>query len=89
MPDIGEDPAMRMVLPVGCSPWAIAAGYFGLFSVLCLPAPIAILLAIIAIRDIRRHPDRHGMVRAIFGLVMGILFTGVMLVSFISGWVNG
>ena len=73
--DIGEDPAMRMLLPVGRSVWAIAAGYAGLVSVLCFPAPIAIVLGIVAIRDIKKHPERHGMGRAIFALVMGVLGT--------------
>src|SRR4051812_21407307 len=30
--DIGDDAGMRMLLPVGRSGWAIAAGYLGLFS---------------------------------------------------------
>jgi hypothetical protein len=72
---LGEDAGIRLLLPVGRSFWAIAAGYAGLFSVLLFPAPIALILSIIAIYDIKRHPDRHGMGRAIFGLVMGILFT--------------
>jgi hypothetical protein len=63
-----------MLLPVGRSFWAIAAGYAGLFAVLFVPAPIALILGIIAIYDIKRHPDRHGMGRAIFGLVMGAIF---------------
>jgi hypothetical protein len=25
--------------------------------------------------DIRRHPQRHGMGRAVFGVIMGTLFT--------------
>lgn len=69
---LGEDPAIRMLLPVGRSGWAIAAGYFGLFSLLCLPAPIAVILGITAIVHLRRNPHLHGMGRAIFGLVMGI-----------------
>lgn len=70
---LGDDPAIRMLLPVGRSGWAIAAGYFGLFSVLCFPAPISILLGVIAIVHLRRNPKLHGMGRAIFGLVMGVL----------------
>ena len=61
---------MRLLLPVGRSPWAIAAGYFGLLSVLFVPAPLAVIFALAAIYDIRRHPRKHGMGRAIFGLVM-------------------
>jgi Domain of unknown function (DUF4190) len=76
---IGQDPVMRMILPVGRSGWAIAAGYLGLFAVTLLPAPLALLFGIIAIVDIRRHPDRHGMGRAIFGIVMGLIFTAFLV----------
>ena len=62
-----------MLLPVGRSGWAIAAGYLGLFCLLLLPAPLAIICGVIAIIDIRLHPQRHGMGRAIFGIVMGLL----------------
>jgi hypothetical protein len=77
--DLGEDAVVRMLIPVGRSPWAIAAGYAGLFAVLFFPAPIALVLALVAIRDIRKHPNKHGMGRAIFGLVMGGIFTLMML----------
>ncbi len=73
-----DSAAIRMLLPVGRSGWAIAAGYAGLFAVLAFPAPIALILGIIAIRDIKRHPEKHGIGRAIFGLVMGILGTLVL-----------
>jgi hypothetical protein len=86
---LGENAAVRMLLPVGRSYWAIAAGYFGLFSVLFFPAPIAVILGIIAIFDIKRHPDRHGMGRAIFGLLMGAMFTLLMLFGLIVGAMNG
>ncbi len=72
---LGDDPFIRLALPVGRSLWAIAAGYVGLFSVLLLPAPLAIILGVVAIVDIRRHPDKHGMGRAIFAIVMGVLCT--------------
>ena len=87
--DIGDDPAVRMLLPVGRSPWAIIAGYAGLFAVLCFPAPIALVLGLIAVRDLKRHPDRHGMGRAIFAIVMGVLFTILMIVSLISIGLSG
>jgi hypothetical protein len=78
-PSLGDDPAARWLLPVGRSGWAIAAGYLGLLSLVVVPAPLALICSIIAIRDIRRHPDRHGMGRAIFGLVMGIVFTAILV----------
>jgi hypothetical protein len=74
---------MRMLLPVGRSGWAIAAGYLGLFSLIVLPAPAALLASIVAIWDIQRskswpHP-KHGLGRAIFGLIMGILGTAILV----------
>ena len=36
---LGENAGIRLLLPVGRSFWAIAAGYAGLFAVLFLPAP--------------------------------------------------
>ena len=77
---IGDDPALRMILPVGRSALAIVAGYLGLFSVLFVFAPFAVITGALAIRDIRRNPEKHGMGRAIFGLVMGIIFTVALLI---------
>ena len=55
-------PVDKMLLPVGRSLWAIAAGYMGLFAVLMIPAaPFAFILGVVAIRDIRKIPmTRHG-----------------------------
>ncbi len=75
VPNLGEDAVIRMLLPVGRSGWAIAAGYAGLFAVLFVFAPVALVLGILAIRDLKKHPEKHGMGRAVFGLVMGILFS--------------
>jgi len=82
--DLGKDPLVRALLPVGRSGLAIAAGYAGLFAVLFFPAPIALLLGILAIRDLRKHPEKHGMGRAVFGLVSGIIFTLVLLTALVA-----
>ena len=79
---------MRLIAPIGVSGWAIASGYLGLISVLILPAPFAILTGVIAIRDIRRNPKNHGMARAVFGIIMGTLFSIPLLIligSFVFG----
>ena len=73
--DIAHDAGMRMLLPVGRSGWAIAAGYAGLFAVLVIFAPVALILGIVALMHLKRRPDLHGKGRAIFGLIMGALFT--------------
>ncbi len=83
-PDIGDDPAIRMLIPVGRSGLAIAAGYAGLLALIPFLAPIALLLGILAVRDLKKHPDKHGMGQAIFGLVMGIIFTLVPLFFLIA-----
>lgn len=81
---IESDPGMRLLLPVGRSVPAILAGYAGLFSILILPAPVALLLGIIAIIDIKKHPDKYGMGRAIFAVIMGGLFS-IPFVLFLIG----
>jgi hypothetical protein len=82
-----DDPAMRWVLPVGTSGWAIAAGYLGLFSLLCLPGPLAIICGLMAIRELRRNPRLSGWGRAILGLVLGTLGT-LVLVPMVIGMIG-
>lgn len=83
---IGDDAGMRMLMPVGRSGWAIAAGYLGLFSFVLIPAPLSMIVSAIAIRDIRRSRGtakvKHGMGRAVFGLVTGVV--GSVLLAIIS-----
>jgi tRNA A-37 threonylcarbamoyl transferase component Bud32 len=81
---IEQDAATRMLLPIGRSWYAIAAGYAGLLALIPFLAPIALILGVLAIRDIKRNPQRHGMVRAIFGLVMGLLGT-LLLIGLLWG----
>lgn len=87
-PRLEDDPAMRWVLPVGQSVWSIIAGYLGLFSVLCLPAPLALLFGIIAVVHLRKNPQMSGWGRAIFGLVMGVIGTvgfAIMMIAIAAG----
>jgi hypothetical protein len=88
-PGLGDNLGMRMLLPVGRSAWAIAAGYAGLFSLLCFPAPLALLLGIIAIIDIQRNPHKHGMGRAIFGIVMGLIFSLILAFGMLNAMAGG
>jgi hypothetical protein len=71
-PGAGDDAGMRMLLPVGRSGWAIAAGYCGLLSLACwILGPAAILCGVMALRDMKIHPERHGMGRVITGFILG------------------
>ena len=79
-----DNAGLRLLLPVGRSGLAIAAGYVGLVSVLVVPAPVALVLGIFAVRDILRSrktpPRKYGLGRAIFGIVMGAIFSAVLVV---------
>ena len=81
---IGDNAGVRMLLPVGRSGWAIAAGYLGLFGLIVIPAPLALIVSLIAIFDIRRSKNtakqKHGMGRAIFGLIVGVV--GTLILAF-------
>lgn len=68
------------LLPTNRSGWSIAAGYLGLFSLLLLPAPFALIAGILGLRDIQRNPGLGGKGRAIFGIVMGGLFSVLLIV---------
>ncbi len=85
---IGDDPGIRMLLPVGRSGLAIAAGYLGLFGFLIVPAPLALIVSILAILDIRKSRStpkpKYGMGRAIFGLIVGILGTILLVIGIVS-----
>jgi hypothetical protein len=85
---MGSHPGMRLLLPVGRSGWAIAAGYFGLFALVIVPAPLALAFGIIAIRDIvgsRNGPNpKHGMGRAIFAIITGTIGTIILAAFLIS-----
>jgi len=80
--ELADSRTARMLLPVGRSGWAIAAGYAGLFALTIVLAPIAIALGIIAIMHLRKHPKLHGMGRAVFGVVMGVAGTVVLVWAF-------
>jgi len=77
-----DDPGIRMLMPVGRSGWAIAAGYLGLFGLILFPAPIALIVSIIAIVDIQKSKKtgkpKYGMGRAIFGLIVGVIGTLIL-----------
>ena len=80
----GDDAALRMVIPIGRSGWAIAAGYLGLVSVIPFVGILAIATGVLAISSIKKHPEKHGLGRAWFGIVMGALFTVLYIVCLVS-----
>lgn len=77
------DPALRMVVPINTSALAIIAGYFGLVSVLCIPAPFALVLGILALNHLNKNPKLDGKGRAIFAIVMGTIFSMALGISLV------
>ncbi len=74
-----DDLAMRILLPLGRSWYAIAAGYLGLISPLLIFAPLALVFGVLGVRDIKRNPKKGGMGRAVFGAAMGGFFSLVLI----------
>jgi hypothetical protein len=83
-----DDHAMRWVIPVGTSGWAIASGYCGLLSLaVCFLGPVAIFCGVMAIRETNADPNLGGLGRAIFGIVTGLIGTvglGLMIYVLIA-----
>ena len=63
------------LVPSRTSSWAIFAGYAGLLAISIFPAPVALVLGIIALRHIRANPHLEGRGRAIFAIVTGTIFS--------------
>jgi hypothetical protein len=82
----GKDPNLRWILPIGRDPVAIAAGYIAFAGFLVFPAPIALVVGLVAAVRLRRHPERLGWGRTIFALVVGALGTlALILLAVIPG----
>jgi hypothetical protein len=76
----GTDPALRWLLPVGRSGFAIAAGYLALLSMVPVLGQLALAFGLLALRDIGRHPEKGGRGRAWFGVIAGGFFTAILVV---------
>jgi hypothetical protein len=83
-PFIDDNAAMRLLLPIKVSPLAMAAGYLGLFAMVLLPAPLALLVGVAAVADLRRNPEKRGMGRAVFGVFMGAVGTAGLIFTLIK-----
>jgi hypothetical protein len=70
-----RDRGMEALLPVNRTGLSIAAGYAGLFSVLLIFAPIALILGVLALLELSHKPNVGGRGRAWFGLVAGAFGT--------------
>jgi uncharacterized protein YecT (DUF1311 family) len=62
---------------------AAIAGYLGVFSVIPLVGLLAMVAGMLAIRDIRRHPQKQGIGRARFAIAMGVVLSVVWAALFV------
>ena len=83
-PPAPSDATTRALVPVGRTPLSIVAGYVALLSVLVAPAPVALVLGICALQQLRQRPGMYGRGRAIFAIVMGGFFTVVLAILIFS-----
>ena len=81
---VANDGMLSLIVPIHTSPWAIFASYAGLFAVTIVLAPIALILGIIALRDLRANPTLNGRGRAIFAIIMGIVFSLPLLIFLVA-----
>ncbi len=69
------------ILPTHTSGWAIAAGYLGLFSLIGIGGPFALVCGIMALKSLKKTPGLRGHVRAWIGIILGAL--GSVFLAFI------
>ena len=76
--DDRPDALERALTPIGRPISAIASGYLALFAVLpvigVIPAVLAVITGVTALKRIRQNPLQCGKVRAWFGIIVGGLF---------------
>lgn len=83
-PFFDDNVGMRLLVPIKVSGLAIAAGYLGLFAAILVPAPLALIVGVAAVTELKRNPEKRGMGRAIFGVVMGVLGTAGLIYTIMT-----
>jgi len=65
--------ALGYIVPINTSIWAIFASYAALVGMALFPiALISLILGIVALVDVKKHPEKGGQGRAIFAIIVGI-----------------
>ncbi len=67
------------------SPWARASSWCGVLAVFMIPAPLSLVVGAIAWADVMQN-DRRGLGRALFAVVMGAIFSLLLVVQVIDLW---
>lgn len=73
---------LQMLVPVGRTPWALAAGYLGLFCLcLTITAPLAVFCGVMGLKAIKKDPKLLGAGRCWFGIVMGSIVSLLVVIG--------
>lgn len=62
---------------------AAIAGYLGVFSIIPMVGLLAVMAGMLAVRDIRRHPQKQGIGRARFAIAIGVVLSVVWAALFV------
>lgn len=68
-----DDAAMKVLIPLAVDPVCLAAGYLGLLSLLGFFAPFGLACGIWGFARLRTRPGQRGHVRAVIGIVGGLI----------------
>ena len=83
-PFIEDSAGMRLLIPIKVSPLALIAGYLGLFAAILVPAPLALVVGLAAVFQLKRHPEKRGMGRAVFAVFMGTVGTAGLIYTLLK-----
>lgn len=76
-----NDEGLGLLVPINTPVLAILASYAGLFAVLCFPAPIALVLGVLALMQLKKDPKLSGYGRVWFAIIMGGIGTLALVVG--------
>lgn len=78
---------IHLLVPVDTSLYCIISGYLGLFAVLGIFAPLAVIFGILGLRESKKK-KLHGALRAYFALSSGLIFLALYAILFfnIENW---
>lgn len=79
-------PDMAFIAPTSnTSGMSLVAGYIGIVGCFFAPiGPIAIVLGVMGLLDLKKHPEKIGKARAITGIVLGGVGTALLLWMLVS-----
>lgn len=79
-----DDAIARSLIPVGRTGLSIVAGYVGLFSFIPFVGFLSLVLGVLALKGLRKNPEKHGHGRAWFAIIAGIISSLLYGIAFFN-----